>query len=75
MLVVMRPSGACRRISLVVVGCWVISYVPVGVESRSELIGLVVKVVCLECHPRICGLVGGRGEVRNFLRISALMVW
>ena len=40
------PSGACKSISLSFVGWRVISNDPVGVESRSGLIGLVVKVVC-----------------------------
>jgi hypothetical protein len=55
------------------VGCWVILYVPVGVESRSGLMGVVVKVVFLECHPRDCGL-GVGGVVRTFLRVGALLV-
>jgi len=41
------------RISASSVGYWVISYVPVGLESRSGLMGVVVKVVFLGCHPGI----------------------
>jgi len=73
-LVIIRPSGACRRISSMFVGCWVNSHVPVGVESRSGLMGLVVKVVYLGCHPRDCGL-GVGGVVLIFLRVCALLVW
>ncbi len=50
-LVIMRPSGACRRISLLDVGYWDISYDTVGMESRSELIDREMNVVCLGCHP------------------------
>jgi hypothetical protein len=73
-LVIMRTFGSCSRISLLVVGCWDISYDPVGMELRSGLIGRVVNVVCLGCHPRDCG-VGKGGEVLTFLRIGALFVW
>jgi len=67
-----RPSGACRRISLLLVGWCVISNVPVGVASRSGLIGLVVNVVCRGCHPSGC--FGGRGGVvRVFLRLGAFV--
>ena len=67
---VCSSEGRCKRISLLFVGCWDISYDPVGIDSRSELIGPVVKVVCLGCHPRVCGFVVG-GEVLTFLRVSA----
>ena len=73
-LVIIRPSGACRRISSLIVGRLVILYVPVGVESRSGLLSLVVKVVFLGCHPQDCGLEVG-GVVRTFLRVGALLVW
>ena len=73
-LVITRPLRACRRISSLVVGCWFISFVPVGVESRSGLMGLVVKVMFLGCHPRDCGM-GLRGVVITFLRVGALLVW
>ena len=43
-------------------------------ESRSRLIGVVVKVVFLGCHHRDCGL-GVGGVVRTFLRVGALLVW
>ena len=65
------PSGACRRISLLFLGWRVISNDPVGTESRSEFIGLVVKVVCLGIQPLGCeGGVGG--VVRGFFRIFVL---
>jgi hypothetical protein len=73
-LVIIRPSGACKRISSLVVGCWVTSYVPVDVASSSGLMGAVVKVVFFGCHPRDCGL-GMGGVVRTFLRVGALLVW
>ena len=73
-LVIIRPSGACMRISASSVGYWVISYVPVGVESRSGLMGVVVKVVFLGCHPRDCDL-GVGGVARTILRIGALLMW
>ena len=73
-LIIIRPSGACRRISSLVVGRWVISYVPVDVESRSRLMSLVVKVMFVGCQPRDYGL-GVGGVVRTFLRIGALFVW
>ena len=48
-----------------------ISKDPVGMESRSRLIGYVVKVVCLGCQPLVC--VGGiGGVVRILFRIGAL---
>ena len=72
-LVIIRPSGACRRISSLVVRCWVISYVLVDVESKSGKMGLVLKVVFLGCHPRDCGL-GVGGVVCTFLRAGALLV-
>ena len=55
-------------------GCWVISYVPVGAESRSGLMGVVENVVFLGCHPWDYGL-GVGGVVRTFLRVGALLVW
>ena len=45
----------------------------VGVESRSGLIGLVVKVVFLGCHPRVCGL-GMGGVVLTCLQVGALLL-
>ena len=42
MVVMSRPSGARSRISWVLVGWCVISNIPVGMASRSGLIGLVV---------------------------------
>ncbi len=54
-------------------GWCVILYAPVGIESRSGLIGFVVYVVCLGCHPSGCfGGVGG--DVRVFLRVGAFVV-
>ena len=73
-LVIIRLSGACRRISALFVGYWVISYVQVGVESRSELMGVVMEVVFLGCQPRDYDL-GLGGVVRTFLRVGALLVW
>jgi hypothetical protein len=43
------PSGACSRTSSSFVGWRVVSKNPVGAVSRSGLIGLVVKMVCLGC--------------------------
>jgi hypothetical protein len=48
-VVISLPSGAWRRISLWFVGCWVISYVEVGIASRSGFMGEVVSVMCLGC--------------------------
>ena len=48
-----------------------ISKDPGGVESRSGLIGFVVKVVCLVCQPLVCG-DGIGGVVRIFFRMGAL---
>ena len=59
-VVMILPSGACRRISLSFLGWWVISNDPVGTESRSGFIGIVVKVVCLGFQPLGCG--GGSGR-------------
>jgi hypothetical protein len=73
-IVIIRLSGACRRIYSLFVGCWVISYVQVGVESRPGLMGVVVEVVFLGCHPRDFAL-GVGGVVRNFLCVGALLVW
>ena len=54
-------------------GWCVISYAPVGMASRSGLIGVVVNVVCRGCHPSGCfGGVGG--VVRVFLRVGAFVV-
>ena len=55
-------------------GCWVILYVPVGVESRSGLMGVVLNVVFSGCHPRDGGL-GVGGVVRTFLQVAAVLVW
>ena len=41
------PSGACRRISLLFWGWRVISNEPLGTQSMSGFISLVVKVVCV----------------------------
>ncbi len=46
-----RPSGACRSANSGFVGWYVISKDPVGKVSESGLIGLVVYVICLGCHP------------------------
>ena len=73
MVVMSRPSGAWSRISLFFVGWCVISNLPVGMASRSGLIGLVVYVVCRGCHP--LGCTGGKGgDVRVFLRVGAFVV-
>ena len=61
MMVMSLPSGAWRRILLLFSGWRVLSNYPVGAESRYGFIGLVVKVVCLECQP--LGCVGGMGGV------------
>ena len=67
------PSGACRRISLFFGGWRVISNYPVGTESGSGFIGLVVKVVCLGFRP--LGCVGGAGgDVRGFWRVLVLVL-
>ncbi len=47
-----------------------ISNAPVGVASRSGLIGVVVNVVCLGCHPSGC-FRGIGGDVRVFFRVGA----
>ncbi len=49
----------------------VISTDPVGAESRSDLIGLVVKVVCLGYQPLDC-MGGVRGDVRVFFSRGCL---
>ena len=59
------PSGACRRISLLFLGWRVISNYLVGAESRSGVIGLVVKVMCLGSQPLGC-VRGVGGDVRVF---------
>ncbi len=64
-VVMSLPSGACRRISLLFWGLRVISNDPVGTESRSGFIGLVVKVVCLGFQPLGC-MGGVGGDVRGF---------
>ena len=72
-VVINRPSGAWRRASLVLFGWCVISYAPVGMASRSGLIGFVEYVVCRGCHPP--GIIGGvGGVVRVFLRVGAFVV-
>ncbi len=49
------------------------SYAPVGMASRSGLIGFVVNVVRRGCHPP--GSFGGvGGAVRIFLRVGVLVV-
>ena len=54
-------------------GWRVISYDPFGTESRSGLIGFVMKVMCLGLQP--LGCVGGVvGDVRGFLRVLVLVV-
>jgi len=58
-LVMSLPSGACKNTSMAFVGWSVISNDPVGAGSRSGLIGLVVKVVCLRCQ--LLGRGGGMG--------------
>ena len=54
--------------------CWVISYVAVGIASRSGFMGEVVNVVCLGCQPRGCCL-GKGGAVFIFFRVGALFLW
>ncbi len=72
-VVISRPSGAWRRALLGLFGWCVISYAPVGIASRSGLIGFVVYVVCSGCHPP--GRFGGAGGVvRVFLRVGAFVV-
>ena len=72
-VVISLPSEAWRRISLLFVGCWVISYVAVGIASRPGLMGEVVNVVCLGCQPRSCCL-GAGGAVLTFFRVGALFL-
>ncbi len=55
-------------------GCWVISYVAVGIASRSVFMGEVANVVCLGCQPRGCGL-GAGGAVLTFFPVGALFLW
>ncbi len=50
-----------------------ISYAPVGMASRSGLIGFVVNVMRRGCHPFDC-FGGMGGVVRVFLRVCALVV-
>ena len=72
LLVISLPSGVCKKTSVSFVGWRVISKDSAGVESRSGLIDLVVKVVCLGGQPLSCG--GGMGGlVRVFYRMSALV--
>ena len=72
-VVIDLPSGAWRSASFVMFGWCVISYAPVGMASRSGLIGFVVNVECRGCHPSGCfGGVGG--VVRIFLRIGAFVM-
>ena len=73
-VVISLPSGEWRRTSLWFLGCRVISYVAVGVASRSGFMGEVVNVVCLGCQPRGCCL-GTGGAVRTFFRAGALFLW
>ncbi len=73
MVVMSRPYGAWSRISLLLVGWCVISNAPVGMASRSGLIGLVVYVVCRGCHPSGC-IEGKGGDVGVFLRVGAFVV-
>jgi len=73
-LVITRPSGACKRISLSVVVCWNISYAQFGLESRSGLMDFVVKVVCSGCHPPVCEL-GAADVDMTFLQVGALLAW
>ncbi len=69
-LVMRRSFGSWSRASLILMGWRVISNAPVGVASRSGLIGVVVNVVCLGCQPSDCfGDMGG--DVRVFLRRDA----
>ena len=72
-VVISRPSGAWRRASFVLCGWCVISEVPVGVASRSGLIGFVVNVVWCGCHPSGC-FGGMGGVVRVLLRAGAFEV-
>ena len=73
-VVISFPSGEWRRTSLLFLGCCVISYVAVGVASRSGFMGEVVNVVCLGCQPLGCCL-GTGGVVRTFFRGGALCLW
>ena len=73
-VVISLPSGVWRRISLWFVRCCVISYVVVGIASRSGCMGEVVNAVCLGCQPRGCGL-GAGSAVLTFFRVGALFLW
>ena len=54
-------------------GWRVISNDPVGTESRSEFIGIVMKVVCLGFQS--LGCVGGMGsDVRGYLGVVVLVL-
>ncbi len=72
-VVMSLPSRAWRRASFVLFGWCVISYAPVGMASRSGLIGFVVNVVCRGCHPSGC-FGGMGGVVRVFFRVGALVL-
>ncbi len=54
-------------------GWCVISYAPVGMASRSGLIGFVVYVVCRGCQPS-GGFGGMGGVVRFFFRVGAFVL-
>ena len=45
------PFGLCRSSKEGFVGCEVRVICPIGTMSIYGLIGEVVKVVCVECHP------------------------
>ena len=45
------PFGLCKRSREGYVGCEVSVMSQVGMMSKSGLIGAVVKVVCVGCHP------------------------
>jgi hypothetical protein len=46
---------------------------PIGTESRSGFIGILLKVVCLGFQ--LLGCVGGvGGDVRGFLRVVVLVL-
>ena len=73
-VVISLPSGACKRISLLFLGCRVISNDPVGTESRSGFIGLVVKVVCLGFQPLGCEEGGSFAVFFAYLYCFSLVV-
>ena len=54
------PSGLCSMVCDGFVGCWVSSYLLVGLMSKSGLIGVVENVRLVDLHPSfVMGFSGG----------------